>query len=112
MSSENPEIGTKPLGPPSVKLQELAKSLIGKEAPPMPHVLPNLIFIDGHQFPINREGVPRAITDKLDEIFDNGRTYDQIPAEVLRYELKGDQLSSVEGASHDPTSGALEPKKE
>ncbi|KAJ5814200.1 uncharacterized protein N7503_000950 [Penicillium pulvis] len=94
MSSKNPENGTKPLGPSSDKMQELAKSLIGKEAPPMPHVLPNLISIDGHQFSINCEGVPQAVTDKLDEIFDNGGTYDQIPVEVLQYELKGDPVLS------------------
>ncbi|PWY81578.1 hypothetical protein BO94DRAFT_576552 [Aspergillus sclerotioniger CBS 115572] len=73
------------------KMDEIAKTLVGKPAPPMPTVLPDLISIDGHRFPINRDGVPKDITDKLEEVFDEGGTYEQIPAEVLEYELKGDQ---------------------
>ncbi|OOF91794.1 hypothetical protein ASPCADRAFT_210763 [Aspergillus carbonarius ITEM 5010] len=77
--------------PTPQQMDEFAKSLIGKPAPPMPTVLPDLISIDGHQFPINRDDVPQAITDKLEEIMDNDGTYDQIPPEVLEYELQGDQ---------------------
>ncbi|PYI04000.1 hypothetical protein BO78DRAFT_399362 [Aspergillus sclerotiicarbonarius CBS 121057] len=82
--------------PTPQQMEEYAKSLIGKPAPPMPTVLPDLISIDGHQFPINREGVPKAVTEKLEEIAESDGTYEQIPPEVLEYELKGDEYVRYE----------------
>ncbi|RAK99985.1 uncharacterized protein BO80DRAFT_426058 [Aspergillus ibericus CBS 121593] len=90
MFSSNPDNKPPRTHPTRQEMDEIAKSLIGKPAPPMPTVLPDLISIDGHQFPINREGVPQAITDKLEDILEMGGTYEQIPPEVLEYELKGD----------------------
>lgn len=69
------------------RMEARIASIVGKEAPPMPDVLPDLVCIDGHYFRINQEGVPQAATDALDALYEKEAKYEDIPEDLKAYEV-------------------------
>ncbi|KAI0169549.1 hypothetical protein GGR52DRAFT_573613 [Hypoxylon sp. FL1284] len=53
-------------------------------------VEPDVLAFDNHQFKIDNS-VPEADRNKLNQLFEDDKTYDDIPQDLKKYELKGAQ---------------------
>jgi hypothetical protein len=50
-----------------------------------------LVWAGGHAFRVNVPGVPADVTAKLEKRFDDDTTYEYIPDELKKFEIKDPQ---------------------